>query len=114
MFSILGDEKVFNNELCADAEKVVCSMYGQKKLFSVAEARHEMFLRKYRPKIGKNPISVQKRWMQFFASMFPSYFAETKKDKLRLQGLAEFKRGFPHQNFHQVNADGLFKMIVTD
>ena len=43
------------------AEKLVCSMYGQKKLSSVAEARLEMFLKKYKPKIGKNSISCAKR-----------------------------------------------------
>ena len=41
--------------------KLVCSMYGQKKLSSVAEARLEMFLKKYKPKIGKNPISCAKK-----------------------------------------------------
>ena len=57
MFSKLGDEELINDEQCTDAEKHVCSMYGQKKLSSVAEARLEMFLKKYKPKIGKNPIS---------------------------------------------------------
>ena len=57
MFSKLGDEEVTNDEQCADAQKLVCSMYGQKKLSSVAEARLQMFLKKYKPKIGKNPIS---------------------------------------------------------
>ena len=64
-------------------------MYGQKKLSPVAEARLEMFLEKYKPKIWKKSYLLYKKdgW-QFFASMFPSYFAETKKDKLRLQWLA--------------------------
>ena len=61
MFSKLRDEEVINDEQCADAEKLVCSMYGQKKLYSVAEARLEMFLKKYKPKIGKNRISCAKR-----------------------------------------------------
>ena len=91
MFSKLGDEEIINDEQCADAEKLVCSlygqkklvcsmygqkklvcsmygqkklvcsMYGQKKLFSVAEARLKMFLKKYKPKIGKNPISCVKK-----------------------------------------------------
>ena len=60
MFSKLGDEEVINDEQCADAQKLVCSMHGQKKLSSVAEARLEMFLKKYKPKIGKNPISCAK------------------------------------------------------
>ena len=53
-------EKV-NDDQCADAEKLVCSMYGQKKLSSVAEARLEMFLKMYKPKIGKNPTSCAKK-----------------------------------------------------
>ena len=61
MFSKLGDEEVINDEQCADAEKLVCYMYGQKKLSSVAEARLEMFLKKYKPKIGKNHISCAKK-----------------------------------------------------
>ena len=82
MFSILGDEVVINVEQCADTEKLVCSMYGQKKLSSVVKARLEMFLKKYKPKIGKKSYLLCKKdgW-QFYASMFPSYFAETKKDK---------------------------------
>ena len=36
-------------------------MYGQKRLSSVAETRLEMFLKKYKPKIGKNPISCAKK-----------------------------------------------------
>ena len=62
MFTKLGDD-----EQCAHAQKLVCSMYGQTKLPSVPEARLEMFLKKYKP------------------LMFPSYFAETKKEKLCLQ-----------------------------
>ena len=41
MFSKLGDEEVSNDEQCADAQKLVRSMYGQKKLSFVAEARLE-------------------------------------------------------------------------
>ena len=61
MFSKLGDEEVTNDEQCADGEILVCSMYGQKKLSSVAEARLEMFLKKYKPKIGKKsyPLEVK-------------------------------------------------------
>ena len=72
MFSKLGDYEVISDEQCADAEKLVCSMYGQKKLFPVAKAHLEMFLKKYKLKIGKNVISYAKKdgW-QFFASMFP-------------------------------------------
>ena len=61
MGSKLGDEEVINDEQCADAEKLLCSMYGQKKLASVAEAHLEMFLKKYKPKIGKNLISCAKK-----------------------------------------------------
>ena len=61
MFSKLGDEEVINDEQCADAQKLVCSMYGQKKLSSVAEACLEMFLKQYKPKIGKNSISCAKK-----------------------------------------------------
>ena len=61
MFSKLGNEEVINDEQCADAEKLVCSMYGQKNLSSVAEARLEMFPKKYKPRIGKNPISCAKK-----------------------------------------------------
>ena len=32
MFSKLGDEKVINDEQCADVENLVCSMYEQNKL----------------------------------------------------------------------------------
>ena len=61
MFSKSGDEEVINDE-CADGDKLLCSMYRQKKLSSVAEARVEMFLKKYKPKIGeKNPISCAKK-----------------------------------------------------
>ena len=56
MFSKFEDEKGNNDEQCTDAEILVCSMYGQKKLSSVSEAHLEMFLKKYKPKIGKNPI----------------------------------------------------------
>ena len=79
MCSKLRDEEVINDEQCAHAQKLLCSMYGQKKLSSVAESRLEMFLEKYKPKIGK---MCKKDGWQFFASMFPSYFAETKKNKL--------------------------------
>ena len=139
MFSTLGDEEVIDDEQCADAEelvcslygrmklvcsmygrmklvcsmygqkKLVCSMYGQKKLVcslygrmklaSVAEACLEMIHKKYKTKIGKNPSVVQKDGWQFFASMFPSYFAETKKGKLRLQCLAGCTSGFPTKMF---------------
>ena len=61
MFSKLGDEEGINDEQYADAQKLVCSMYGQKKLSSIAEASLEMFLKKYKPKIGKNPISCAKK-----------------------------------------------------
>ena len=61
MFSKLGDEDGINDEQCADAEKLVCSMYGQKKLSSVAEDRLEIFLKMDKPKIGKNPISCAKK-----------------------------------------------------
>ena len=61
MFSKLGEEEVINDEQCADAQKLVCSMCGQKKLTSVDEARLEMFLKHYKPKIGTNPISCARR-----------------------------------------------------
>ena len=55
MFSKLGDEEVINDEQCADAEKLVCSMYGQKNYPPLPK------LVKYKPKIGKNPISCARR-----------------------------------------------------
>ena len=89
IFSKLGDEEVINATMNnVQMPKNLYVVYGQKKLPSIAEARLEMFLKKYKPKIEKNPILCKKDGWQFFASMFPSYFAETKKDKLCLQCLA--------------------------
>ena len=61
MFSKFGDEEVINDKQWADAEKLICSMYGQNKLSSVVEARLEIFRKKYKPKIGKNHISCAKK-----------------------------------------------------
>ena len=108
MFSKLGDKEVINNEQCADGEELVRSLYGQKKLSSVAEARLEMFLKKYKPKIGK--ISCAKK---MDGSSLPPC-SPVILQKLRSINYICSVRLNAHKASEFVNADGLFKMIVTD
>ena len=79
--------------------KNLCSIYGQKRLSSVAEARLEMFFEKYKPEIGKNPI--------FCAPVILQKLRRTTYVWLNAHEASPPK-------FYLVNADGLFKMIVTD
>ena len=72
----LGERENIDSDQHVNAEKFVCEMYGQKKLFSVDEARLEMFLKKYKPKNNKDPISCAKKT----DSMFCSHVTETKKE----------------------------------
>ena len=70
-------KREFDSDQHVNAEK----MYGQKKLFSVDEARLEMFLKKYKPKKQQRPHFVcQKDRKKFFTSIFCSHVTETKKD----------------------------------
>ena len=62
-FSKLGERENIERDQHVNAENFVCEMYGQKKLFSVDEARLEMFLKKYKPKTTKIPFRVPKRWI---------------------------------------------------
>ena len=92
-------EEVVNDEQCADAQKLVCPMYGQKKLSYVAEARLEMF----KPKIGKTPISCAKKMTG--CSLPPC----STGILLKLR-----RTNYVGSVWLNAHADELFKMIVTD
>ena len=110
MFSKLRDEEVINDEQCAHAQKLVCSMYGQKKLSSIAEARLEMFLKQYKPKIGKNPISCAK--MMDGSSLPPCSPVILQKLRRTNYVCSVWLNAHEASPPKILNADGLFKMIV--
>ena len=112
MFSKLGDEEVVNDEKCAHAQNLECSIYGQKKLFSIAEARLEMFLKKYKPKIGKNPISFAKKMDgNSLPPCSPVILQKLRRTNYVCSVWLNAHEASPPKF---LNVDGLFKMIVTD
>ena len=91
--------------LCMDKRNLYVLCMGKRNLYVLCMDKRnypplpklvsKCSLRSTSLKLEKSYLLCKKDGCQFFASMFPSYFAETKKDKLRLQYLAECTRGFP-------------------
>ena len=86
--SKLGEDEVINGEQCADAENLCVLCIDKRNYPLLPKLVSKCSLRSISLKLEKIYLLCKKDGWQFFASMFPSYFAETKKDKLPLQCLA--------------------------